>query len=390
MKIFHQAGHNTNWNIESLTRDHAGDGIIFSPVHYGESNIIKQDEVIKNSSLFDPQFYVPDSQKAKLQTYAFFPEAIMDGFKTTDYQALAHESAKLCLEFQINQGFESIIIPSRFYEDLVTDFIERQKVFTVEPFLNELSLIGTDKDVYTSLSMTAPMLMDERYRTNILNWVTSYQQIDGIYLQIDFGERLKQIQDYAKLISYIQFVVELIEADLKVICGYMNVEGLLASVLKIDAVTMGAYENTRIFSTDKFLVNDKIQMGPAPRIFLPKLLNWVRYDTAIEIMEDFPSLWDKIYTPTHYADEVIANPRKPHFAQPALYKHHFILMDKLYNDVIRVPNSEKVDLVSRKVDEANSLYEELESNKVLFFDKNCKGDHLIIWNRVLRNLRKNF
>lgn len=388
MKVFHQAGHNTNWNIESFTEDGTGDGIIFSPVHYTANNVAKQSADLKKCSLFDPQFYVPDSQKAKLQSYEFFPETMMGGFDTIDYQALAHDSAKLCLKFQTKHDFESIIIPCRFYEDLITDFIERQKVFTVEPFLSELSSTGTDKEVYISLSLTAPMLIDTRYRTNILNWVTSYQQIDGIYLQVDFGQRLKQIQDYEKLNSYTEFVAELIEADLKVICGYMNVEGLLAAVLDVNAVTMGAYENTRIFSIDKFLVNDKIQMGPAPRIYLPKLLNWVRYDTAIEIMEDFPSLWDKVYSPTPYSEEVIATPRKPHFAQPALYKHHFISIDRQYKGMMGLPAAERLSLVARKVAAAHELYNELESNGVLFFDRNCKGDHLVIWNRVLRNIRK--
>lgn len=388
MKVLHQAGHNTTWNIKSFSDDKTGDGIIFSPVHYDSKNFSNLDVSIKQCSLFDPQFYVPDSQKVKLQSYDFFPEKIMNGFDTIDHQSIAYESAKLCLEFQIEQNFKSIIIPCRFYEDLLTDFIDRQKAFTVEPFLSELASSGTTKEVYISLALTAPMLIDKRYRNNILNWITSYQEIDGVYLLVDFGERLKQIKDYEKLNSYIEFVDELIEADLEVICGYMNVEGLLASVLDINTVTMGAYENTRIFSIDKFLVNDTIKMGPAPRIYLPNLLNWIRYDTAVEIKEDFPDLWEKIYTPTEYSEEVFASSRKPHFSQPALYKHHFILINDQYKELSALTKENKVTTLTGKVATANQLYEELESEGVLFFDSNCKGEHLVIWNRILRNIRR--
>jgi hypothetical protein len=331
---------------------------------------------------------MPNSQKTKLKSYDFFPESIMNGFDTTDYQAIAHESAKLCVEFQIAQDFQAMIIPCRFYEDLLTDFIERQKVFTVDPFLNALTHSGTKKDIYISLSLTAPMLMDQRYRTDILNWVTSYQEIDGVYLQVDFGERLKQVQDYGKLNSYIEFVGELVDADLEVICGYMNVEGLLTSVLDINAVTMGAYENTRMFSIDKFLVNDTITMGPAPRIYLPNLLNWIRYDTAVEIKEDFPGLWDKIYTPTKYSEAVLTDLRKPHFSQSPLYKHYFLLINEQYKKLSDLTKEDRVTTLMGDVATANQLYGELASNGVLFFDNNCKGDHLIIWNRILRNIHK--
>ncbi|HAS87941.1 MAG TPA: hypothetical protein DCS48_01335 [Desulfovibrio sp.] len=387
MRVLHQAGHNTVWNIKSYEEDNAGDGIIFSPVHYTVNNIEKVQKPTKQVSLFDPQFYIPDSQKNKLQTYEFFPEKLMNGFETIDYQSIAHKSAKLCLEFQLQQDFESIIIPCRFYDDLLTDFIERQKAFTVEPFLNELSRIKHDKDIYISLSLTAPMIIDKRFRNNILNWITSYQEIDGVYLQVDFGERSKQIQNYEKLYNFVEFVNELIEADLKVICGYMNTEGLLISALDINAVTMGAYENTRMFSTDKFLVNDGIKTGPAPRIYLPNLLNWIRYDTAVEIKEDFPDLWSKVYIPTQYSEEVLATAQKPHFSQPKLYKHFFMLINQQYKELSSLNVADKINRLSEKVTAAHELYTELESRGVLFFDANCKGDHLIIWNRILRNIR---
>ncbi|MEA3486036.1 MAG: hypothetical protein U9R20_00035, partial [Thermodesulfobacteriota bacterium] len=149
----------------------------------------------------------------------------------------------------------------------------------------------------------------------------------------------------------------------------------------------GAYENTRGFSIDKFLENDQERRGPAPRIYLPKLLNWIRWDTAEEIREDIPALWEKIYTPTEYSKEVIESGQRPHFSQPSLYKHHFKLLADQYSEIRKLSVADRITLLQEKIIEANKLYEEIEDNGVIFFDSNCKGEHLPIWNRILRHLR---
>jgi hypothetical protein len=387
MKIYHQAGHNTKWNVDSLN-DGMADGIIFSPVHYTSTNLVSVDQGIKNSSLFDPQFYVPDSQKNKINTYSFFPETMMSGFSTVDYHSIAHETAEACLDFQEQNNFEALVIPSRYFPDLLTDFIDRQKAFTVEPFLSAISNRGTDKPIFLTLPLTSPMVLDVGFREELLNWITSYPEIDGVYLLVNFDEQTKQIQSFDKLNSYISFANELKEADLKVICGYLNTEGILLAAADVHAVTIGAYENTRGFSIDKFLDNDQVKRGPAPRIFLPKLLNWIRYDTAIEIREDFPALWEDIYTATEESEGVFDSGRRPHFTQPALYKAHFSLMSELYASInTRVP-SDRIEFVRNLVLEAHQRYERITSEGIIFFDSNCKGDHLPVWNRILRQLQR--
>jgi len=388
MKVFHQAGHQTIWNLESFREDNTGDGVIFSPVHFASERLeLTVEQEIKEVSLFDPQFYVPDSQKSKLHSYDFFPEKIMNGFSTNDYEAVAYEAAKLCLDFQVRNDFESIIIPARYFPELISDYVTQQKKHFVDPFLAAVERENIDKKVFLTLPMTAMMLMDEEFKTNLLNWVTAYPEIDGVYLLVNFNEPTKQLQNFAKFKSYLEFIQGLMEAELSVICGYCNTEGIIVAVLDVYAVTIGAYENTRGFSIDKFLENDQERRGPAPRIYLPKLLNWVRWDTAEEIREDLPGLWEKIYTPTEYSEEVVASGQRPHFSQPLLYKHHFKLLADQYSEIRGLSMSDRITLLQEKIIEASKLYEEIEDNRVIFFDSNCKGEHLPVWNRILRHLR---
>lgn len=343
---------------------------------------------IKKVCLFDPQFYVPDSQKTKLQTYEFFPEKITDGFSTTDFESVAHEAAELCLDFQLENEYQSIIIPARYYPDLVTDYIEKQKTFTVEPFLNEIERKKVTKDVFVSLPVTVKMTQDKGYRTELLNWITSYPEIDGVYLLNQIGELTKQISTFEKLEAHVNFVHDMKEAGLKVIVGYCNTESVVLSGLEPYALTFGAYENTRTFSIDKFLEDDSEKRGPAPRIYFPKLLNWIRYDTAKEIKEDFANIWDKIYTATDHMEKIFASSERPHFTKPELYKHHFVLISKQLEELASLEKIERIRTIKEILEEASALYKEIEDVGVMFFDGNCKGEHLPAWNRVLRKIEQ--
>jgi hypothetical protein len=234
--------------------------------------------------------------------------------------------------------------------------------------------------------MTAAMLLDDDYRVSILDWATSYPEIHGVYLLVYFDEISKQLQNYDKLLSYVNFIHDLQGAELEVICGYCNTEGLLLTQLDVYGVAMGAYENTRGFSIDKFLEDDQDRRGPAARIFLPRLLNWVRWFTADEIRSDFPDLWGEIYTPTDYSEVVFASGQEPHFSQPPLYKHQFELMTNLYRELAGQNLQDRKQNLVDRIRTASELYGRLNDAGILFFDDNCQGGHLPVWNRLIRHM----
>lgn len=388
MNVYHQAGHNSIWNISSFEGG-VGDGIILSPVHLACHKIVELDPELRRQCIFDPQFYVPDSQKTKLNSYAFFPEKITDGFSTVDYASSASESAEQCVAFQVENDFGVIMIPARYFDEMLTDYIDRQRQFTVEPFLAAISSNGTQKDIYLTLPVTGAMISDAEYRKQLLNWITSYPEIAGVYLLLCIEDGAKQISDFGALFNHALFVQDLHGADLDVICGYCNTEGLILAALDVYAVTIGAYENTRRFSIDKFLDDDAMKKGPAPRIYLPKLLNWIRFDTAIEIREDEPSLWDEIYTPTSHSEGVFDRGVRPHFTQPDLYRHHFELIAQQYADVnAQTSIPARLEYVHGLIVSAIGHYADIQRAGVAFFDSNCSGDHLPHWNRLIKQLRK--
>lgn len=386
MKLYHQAGFRTNWNIESFEKDEVGDGIIFSPVHTSKENIEKLPTEIKTCSLFDPQFYIPDSQKSRLQSYDFFPEVISNGFSTRDFEADAHKAASLCIDFQLNNDFESIIIPTRYFSDVKSNYTELQTQFTVLPFLSELKRRQVEKDIFLTIPIVHSINLDEGFKTQLLNWVTSFPQITGVYLMCTHNESSKQIVDFNKLYGYIDLITKLRKANLKALIGYSNTEALLFTAMDPYGVTVGAYENTRMFSVDKFLESETEKRGPKPRLYIPKLLNWIRLSTLTEIKSDHPEIWEEIYSPTKYS-EAFLKKAKPHFANPESYKHYFKTFNEQFNNLEQCPKDERIERLSNSVTEALRLYEKIEDKGVAFFNIDCRKDHLLTWNRVLNKLK---
>jgi hypothetical protein len=249
LQLLHQVGHNSNWNVESFQQDNCGDGLILSPLHQNHSIVERLGPTTRSASIFDPQFYLPSSRKPKLLTYPFFPETVDGGFQTSTFTTHAANVAEQCVEFQRNMGFRTIVVPTRFIDQMYSDYVARQRRFTVDAFME-----AAQRDtVCLSLAVTDAMIQDEGFRGRLLNWATSYPNVDEVYLMYQHTRDTKQIQDAAFLSACLQFFREIVGSGLRLIIGYTNIEGLLFATAADLTITIGSFENTRIFSIEKFL-----------------------------------------------------------------------------------------------------------------------------------------
>lgn len=388
LELYHQAGHNTKWNIDSLVEDGCGDGIILSPADYKMEQIESIPPDVLERSVFDPQYYLPNSQRAKFASYPFFPEAITNGFSTVDFQAQAHNSARLCLDFQINNGFRYLIIPTRFYDQMFSNYFESLEQQTVLPFLEELKNFSTDKPVYLGLAVTEHMVADGGFRSQLLNWITKFPALSGLYVIFSDDRETKQIQSVPRLKNSLEFLKDAQKADLDLIVGYCNTEGLVYGCLGDMAVTFGTFENTRRFSIDRYVVRDGQQRGPAPRIYLPGLLNWVRLNEAKVIRSKAPTLWDQIYSPTEHGEKALEAAIEPKFNSPLLYKHHFSSFQEQFDKVAAEEKSNRFQLVLSMVKAAKDNYQAIRDRGIAI-ETHGSGDHLHAWESSIRSILGN-
>ncbi len=380
IELYQQVGHYPSWNRESFADDKVGTGLIFSPVHQQKGNLESAvDASIKKHSLFDPQYYLPGSQKPKLASYPFFPETISgDGFSTLSYHTLALQSAELCIDFQIEQDFSKIVIPLRYIDQMLPDYVEQQEAFSLHPFLEVLAKKAVDKEYLLTLPITSHMVESKIFRNQILNWITKYPEIDGIYLICSFERESKQIQSAEHLLALLEFVDEIKKTGLSVVIGYQNTESLLFTLVDGVALSMGTFENTRMFSLDKFLVSDDERRGPKARIYLSGLLNWVQFEQAKTLRSTAPAVWEKVYRSTKYAEEAFSKPIDPTFNQPGLYKHHFICIAEQISKLGAVGIPTRYKFLCQWISDAKKNYASI-AGIPLPIEKHGNSGHLDPW-----------
>lgn len=375
IRLYHQVGHNANWNVESFEKDKCGDGLILSPVHQGPATIEKLAKTTRAASIFDPQFYLPSSQKPKLLQYDFFPEKIVEGgFSTTSFEASVKDSAEQCVKFQREMGFKRIVVPTRFIDQMYSNYVDRQKAFCVDAFME---LTSSTEEVCLSLAATAAMIEDEGFRTKLLSWITSYPNVRELYLIYSLPRDTKQIHDKDFLVACNRLGVEMQSIGLDLTWGHQNTEALLSTAQGDVGVSMGSFENTRIFSTDKFVVTDEDRRGPKARIYLRGLLNWVQIDQAKEIRSKLAALWEQIYFPSKYAEEALALLLDPTFNQPQLYKHYFLDLSSDMAHMSTIGISDRKAYLRYRIEAAQAHYAQIA--KSIQLERHGQGSHLAAW-----------
>jgi hypothetical protein len=382
LRLLHQVGHNAKWNIQSFEDSECGHGLILSPLHQSKDSVERLNPATRAASMFDPQFYLPGSQKPKLLQYPFFPESIGGGFKTSSFKSHAIEIAKQCLEFQKGLGFRQLVIPTRFIDQMYSDYVDRQRAFTVDAFLE----VAGNESLTLSLAVTAAMIEDHGFRTKLLNWITSYPTVNHVYLMYQQARDTKQIIDSGFLRSAHDFFSEIRSTGLTLTVGYTNSECLMFSILDDIELTIGAFENTRIFSIDKFLVSEEERRGPKARIYLPGLLNWVQFGDAREIRLKAPKVWQAVYSATEHSEQALAQAIEPTFNQPPLYKHYFQVMHQEFKNLDAMDRKSRIQYLKSQVEAARQRYQEIQ-NANIYLERHGQGRHLAGWSDYLNGFK---
>ena len=386
IEIYHQCGHNTVWNIDSFCKDKIGDGLIFSPSDFEKEKVEKLDLKIKESSFFDPQYYLPKSDKKKLQTYNFFPNTFMNNdYSTVNYEEKAYDDAYKCVEFQKNNSFNRIIIPCVYKENFTDKYLAIQKELYIIPFVSAIEKLNVNKPVFLTLILKDNYLFDKEIREEILSFATSFQAIDGIYIIPEHVETYKRVRDEKYLFELMKFIDKLRENELLVHLGYTDIEGFILSLSDITSISIGAYENTRCFSIEKFKSNVGKRQGPNPRVFSAKLLQNVEY-TYLAPLETLYDKYDELFEDNEYKIKLFEPTFQWHFTKPEIYKYYFCEYSKLLQK-LTVEYDERYQFILEKIKESMIYYKEINDSGVLL-DERSNGDHLIHWTNAINMYNK--
>lgn len=378
IEIFHQLGFRQNWNFDSFEDDSVGSGFIFASSHMQKTDIENTTDEYKQISIFDPQFFLPNTPKRNLITYDFFPDNLSDGFQTNEYiQNHSQECAIKCLEFQKENHFIKYVIPTRYIPGMPTDFITQQQELFINPFLKAASKIGIEKKLILQLIVNNEMIKDKEYSTDLLNWITGFRDICGVYLIAEISPRHKQIKEIEFLYNYLHFVNFLVQNELYVLLGYQNTESLLLTIANPNAITIGSYENLRMFNIRNFEETEKDHIrGPNARIYSSTLIQWVDVNYLGALKRAFGSL--DVFDDNHYRALMFQPGYRWHFSKPDLYKHYFLIFSNQIQRYTAVNGIERFKMVIDSIKNAISYYEKIQKMGV-YLDSDSDGSHLAPW-----------
>ncbi len=381
MKVFHQAGHNLVWNLHSLEKDGAGDGIIFSPVNDGPARIGSLSTEIRAKSLIDPQFYVPASGRGKLQEYPFFPSSVLDEFTTVDFETVCWDVASQCVNWQVESGFSEIIIPVRYYSDLPSDYFEQMLSCYIEPFIASAERFGYDGKILLTIIVKSSQMADSEQKNLLLNWVTGIPGIDGVYLIFEHSSPNKQIKDPVYLSNCLSFISVLKENDLIVNIGYTNTEGLLFSLAGPDSISMGVYENLRRFDPRRFEIQEEQHLRqPSPRLYSSVLCQWIEF-TYVQAIQQLYGRWEDLFEQTHYMPMDFRPGANWNLKQPELYKHFFMVFSRQVAS-LHANLDERSSQLKSTIAAARSAFSDIDSAGIPL-DGNSDGSHLNAWQTAI-------
>lgn len=387
-RFYHQLGHRAVWSLDSILRDNAGDGAILAPRYMPPAKITALAPALRRRSLFDPQFFLPGTSRGKLVDYQFYPSIIADGFSSTEYdEETAVRSASLCLAFQNRHDFEHLIIPTRIDDSGSESYIRSQMQLFVDPFLQAYRDQGSAGSLLLQLILSDRALKDEAYRSAILNWVTSLQDLAGVYLITVRATPRKQLQDIDLLLATLRMTTALRDSGLQVILGYLNTEALPLLVADPTGIATGSYENLRKFSVRAFEPADGApQRGPNARIYLPRLCQWIAHQYVGAITREISDV-EAYFGESPYRIEMFSPSYNWHFTKPQPYKHYFHVFSGQIRSLSSLRGSDRFDAVIDTIERARAEFQRLGDAGIVF-DADSDDQHLAAWLTALNQFRR--
>lgn len=380
MKIYHQLGHNYSWNIKSLRDDLVGDGFIISPVNIPPEKIEKKfsEEEIKLSFL-DPQCYKINAKikKTLKDNYPYLSKelSLFNREQMEETQKIAVE----CLNFQLNYNFKYYVIPTVDLELDLSYALKALKDRFVVPFLNEYK----EKKIETKILLTVIVknlyIESEDLREYLLDWITSFPEIHGVYL-IPKVQEEEPVSNLGFTYNFLNFIHTLKEAGMEVHIGYTGTEALLYSVAMPNSITVGVYKNLRSFNTDRFEEKKEDKRAPYPRVFSHTLAYWERFDTALIMCNKFKK--ENLFDFTKYdIRDFFPAGKQPHFTNNLLYLHYFYSLNKIIEKLPKNQN-ERIKYILEYIEKGLKIKDEIG-----IFSENC--EHLLEWKRAIKYFEQN-
>jgi hypothetical protein len=364
-----QIGHNGHLLADDILSEGYADGAILSPADYELSDNISISNTIHGEEgdvLFDPQFYIPRTERPGLSTYSYFDEFGGGDFETSGVLSEVDELVRGILSTQDQLEVDAYISPARFLDVFSEPKIEIWVELT-EAFLEIVDDEGRDIPVFASLPVYQTSLIDVEQRTNLLNRITQFDT-DGFYVSAKFDNEVRYpLTGSSNVYAFLDLLNTLKRARYEIIVGHTHQIAHLLFGIGVDAFASGHYQNLRAFDTRRWDPEDEQGGGRlVSKYYSDKILNELRVDPELDLMYQKSNFdIETIRTPSPYDEDLFDSSIPPSASgwkfRDATWDHYIWSCYQIAQRYSGVPQSERFQLAWQKIVEAEELYEKISS-----------------------------
>ncbi|MFD1588472.1 hypothetical protein ACFR9U_15945 [Halorientalis brevis] len=365
-----QFGYSGQTLVKRAMEGDYADGVIMSPsdYEYGDTkslgrDVNRQDGIV----LFDPQYYIPRTERPASDTYPYFQDSGGNDFETvvvTNPQN-RRELCEKIWEVQNEIDVDAYIAPARFLDTFSDSKLYRWQLLT-KTFLKVVEDNDPDSQVFASLPVDGASIKDDEQRTKLLDYITKID-LAGFYVSVQYPRyRRNPLFGMEQVKSYLDLLKNLRYNWYDIILGHSDQIAHLAFGLGINAFASGHYKNTRAFDTDRWIPQDN--GGGSAGVY------WYYSDPLMEEMQVEQDL-QALYSNGFSLDKLrIKNPTSP-FEQELFngepedaewtYKndswdHYIWSCHQIAKEYTGLTLDERVDLVKQNLRNAAEVYSDVE------------------------------
>lgn len=373
MSVYHQMGHDSE-NLLSAKHLENYKGAILSPVNYDRDHIIEQVKASTTRSdsemIFDPQLYVPNSERGYLRNWSYFPVDV----DTADLSSIEwwyrflEALAAECLTLGPLNVCSPAVLP-RSYTD------EYFQTLVVLASLLQERLEGTGlSTIQTAVVGLADLAQPNRSMQ--ISSILSRTKTQRIYLiLVGDTEPRRELSDVEEIKGAMQLVNMLAQAGLRVLVAYCSSDMLLWRYAGAADCATGKFFNLRRFTRSRF-DEPTSGGGQLPYWFEERLLAFLRDSDRVRIQK--AGLFSNSSDRNPWAQDILTllseNPAAPWLA---LSWRHYLWW---FADAEARITDGTLD-VPRALKESESIWKAIE-DKILMEETRNDGSWLRAWRRA--------
>lgn len=366
-----QFGYNGQTLVErAFDGDHA-DGVILSPTDYEynkNQNLARRVNQWGGTVLFDPQFYIPRTERAAADTYPYFEEKGGDNFETVvvSEKKSRQELCRQIIDVQDTIDVDAYITPAR-YLDTFSDRKIEGWVRLTKTFLEVAEEEGRDIPVFASLPISGASLNEQDPRDKLLDRITSVTP-DGFYVSVEYDRyRQHPLFGASEVYSYLDLLKNLRYNHFDIVLGHTHQIAHLALGLGINAFASGHYKNTRAFDTDRWIPEDSgFGGGSVFYYYTDELLADLRVEQDLQVLYASPGFdIDRIRMYSPYENDLFGStsPEEAEWKAAGAEWDHWVWscyqMSRKYRDKSL---RERIETTESVLENASDLYDEIKTD----------------------------